>query len=53
METDQLIQVEIYGQSYNLRGEGEIGSIRGFRDGKEQWCKFILPEKVDERCPPS
>ena len=28
METDQLIQVEIYGQSYNLRGEGELGSIR-------------------------
>ena len=27
-QTDHLIPVEIYGQSYNLRGEGEIGYIQ-------------------------
>jgi cell division protein ZapA len=27
-QSTQLIQVEIYGQSYNLRGEGEVDYIR-------------------------
>ena len=27
-EQNHLVQVEIYGQSYNLRGEGEIGYIQ-------------------------
>lgn len=27
-QPSHLVQVEIYGQSYNLRGEGEVGYIR-------------------------
>jgi len=36
-QTPQLVQVEIYGQSYNLRGEGEAGYIQNlasYVDGK-------------------
>jgi cell division protein ZapA len=27
-QPSQLVQVEIYGQSYNLRGQGEVGYIQ-------------------------
>jgi cell division protein ZapA len=36
-QQNHLVQVEIYGQSYNLRGEGEVGYIQdlaAYVDGK-------------------